>query len=211
MTANTSLFKTLAIAFVLVLVGVACTETASGDVLSADPGENTERAAEAPGTDADTDVVEEAHAEDDDHAEEVDHAEEAHAEDDDHGAGEATEAGRVVEVTMSEFAFDPGSLEVAAGETITFVVTNAGVVEHEFRLSNQHRIEEHKASGHAEHGEEGEDGHHQGGDMVLLLAAGESGEMTVTFPDDTTVFTQIACLIPGHHEAGMGGAIDYTP
>ena len=194
MTANTSLFKTLAIAFVLVLVGVACTETASGDVLSADPDGNTELAAEAPGTDADTDVVEE-----------------AHAEDDDHGAGKATEAGRVVEVTMSEFAFDPGSLEVAAGETITFVVTNAGVVEHEFRLSNQHRIEEHKASGHAEHGEEGEDGHHQGGDMVLLLAAGESGEMTVTFPDDTTVFTHIACLIPGHHEAGMGGAIDYTP
>ena len=162
MTANTSLFKTLAIAFVLVLVGVACTETASGDVLSADPGGNTELAAEAPGTDADTDVVEEAHAENDDHAEEVDHTEEAHAEDDDHGAGEATEAGRVVEVTMSEFAFDPGSLEVAAGETITFVVTNAGVVEHELRLSNQHRIEEHKASGHAEHGEEGEDGHHQG-------------------------------------------------
>ena len=210
MTANTSLFKTLAIAFVLVLVGVACTEVASGDAQSIDPGGDTEFAAEAPSTDGNADVIEEAHAEDDDRG-----TEEAHAEDDDHGteeaataeAADATEPGRIVEVTMSEFAFDPGSLDVAAGETITFVVTNAGVVEHEFRLSNEHRIEEHKASGHAGHSEGSQN---EDEDVVLLLPAGESGEITVTFPDDTTVFTQIACLIPGHHEAGMGGAIEYT-
>jgi uncharacterized cupredoxin-like copper-binding protein len=195
------LFKTLAIAFVLVLVGVACTEVASGDAQGIDPGGNTEFAAEAPSTDGNADVIEEAHAEDDDHGTE----EAATAE-----AADATEPGRIVEVTMSEFAFDPGSLDVAAGETITFVVTNAGVVEHEFRLSNEHRIEEHKASGHAGHSEQGEDGQNEDEDVVLLLPAGESGEITVTFPDDTTVFTQIACLIPGHHEAGMGGAIEYT-
>ena len=58
---------------------------------------------------------------------------------------------RIVEVKMTEFAFEPGQIDVSAGETIVFVVTNEGLVDHEFRLSNTHRIEEHMASGHEDH------------------------------------------------------------
>ena len=203
MLANRSLFATLALAFALVLVGAACTETASGRAQDLEPAANGVLAAETPAAEEESHEAEEAHADD-----ESDEAEAAHADDEDH----AVEAGgRVIEVTMSEFSFDPGTVDVTAGETVTFVVTNAGVVEHEFRLSNAHRIEEHIASGHAEHNEQAaEGGHHGDGDMILLLPAGETGEMTVTFPSDTTVYTHTACLIPGHYEAGMSGEVSYT-
>lgn len=115
---------------------------------------------------------------------------------------------------MTEFAFDVDPVEVAAGETIEFVVTNAGVIEHEFRLSNGHRIEEHLASGHDDHddgdAESDDDGHHEGGDVVLLLDAGDTSSIVVTFSEDTSIFTEVACLLPGHYEAGMLAGVHYT-
>ena len=115
---------------------------------------------------------------------------------------------RVVEITMTEFAFAPGSIEVSAGETVEFIVTNSGLVEHELRFSNAHRIEEHIASGHEGHGTEG--GHHADADVFVVVAAGETAELTATFPEDTTVLTEMVCLIPGHYEAGMVGAVNYV-
>ena len=116
------------------------------------------------------------------------------------------DADRVVTIVMTDLAFAPDHLEVSAGETIRFAVSNEGALVHEFRLSNAHRIEEHLASGHEDHGD---DGHHEDGDVVLELEAGETGEMTVTFSDDETLFTEIACLIPGHYEAGMKAPLAY--
>jgi len=174
------------------LIAAACSGTATssdGDVPS------------APTTIATTTTVA------DDHAEE--------ASDDDHADDEAD---RAIQISMTEFAFGVDSLEVAAGETIEFVITNAGVVPHEFRLSNAHRIEDHIASGHQGHMDDGIDdgdeaeaeGHHEDDDIVMLLEAGETATITVTFPDDTTLFTELACLIPGHYEAGMHTEIAYT-
>lgn len=122
-----------------------------------------------------------------------------------------TPADRTVEIAMTEFAFEPASLTVVAGETIEFVVTNDGVVPHEFRLSNAHRIEEHIASGHEDHGDEGEGGHHEGdADVVIEVEAGATDTVTVTLPEDATIFTEIACLLPGHYEAGMKGEVTYS-
>lgn len=130
---------------------------------------------------------------------------------DDSTTDENTPADRTVEIAMTEFAFEPASLTVAAGETIEFVVTNEGVVPHEFRLSNAHRIEEHIASGHEDHGDEGEGGHHEGdADVVIEVEAGATDTVTVTFPEDATIFTEIACLLPGHYEAGMKGEVTYS-
>lgn len=121
-----------------------------------------------------------------------------------------------VEVVLSEFAFEPGSFEVAAGETVTFVVTNTGVVEHELRLSNTTRIEEHLEGGHADDdhdeaaGEESDADHDdevgsdvEAEDVFLLLDPGETGELTFTAPDDRSLYTEVVCLVPGHYEAGM--------
>jgi uncharacterized cupredoxin-like copper-binding protein len=116
---------------------------------------------------------------------------------------------RVVEITMTEFAFEPDRVEVHAGETVRFLVVNEGRVEHELRLSNPHRVEEHLASGHDDHEEEG--GHHEeDGDVFIELQPGETGELVVDFPEDTTVYTEMVCLLPGHYEAGMVGDLDYT-
>ncbi len=123
--------------------------------------------------------------------------------DDDHDADRAVDVDRTVEVAMDEFAFEPGEFEAMAGETIEFVVSNLGVVEHEFRLSNEHRIEEHLAAGHADHDDQAAGEHHEGGDVILLVEPGETGSITVTFGEDTTLYSEVACLIPGHYEAGM--------
>ncbi len=139
----------------------------------------------------------------DDHVHHVDHEEEA-----DQHPEEADDGTRTVQVVMNEFTFSPESVSVSAGETVRFVIINEGLIPHEFRLSNHHRIEEHLASGHADHGDDG--GHHaEEGDLFIEVAAGESGELVVTFPQDTTIFTDIACLLEGHYEAGMKGSLAY--
>ncbi len=115
---------------------------------------------------------------------------------------------RTVEVIMTEFAFAPSSVDVLAGETVRFLVINDGAIPHEFRLSNAHRIEEHLASGHEGHDDGGH--HNEGeGDVFIVLDPGTTAEMTFTFPVDTTIYTDIACLIEGHHEAGMHGKLSY--
>ena len=143
-------------------------------------------------------------------------AEASHEEDHEDGADEATHdeagdhdddaamgEGRIIEVTMSEFSFEPSAIEISAGETVTFMIENSGLIEHEFRLSNSHRIEEHIASGHADHNDEGEGHHDADGDVIVLVAAGATEHLTFQFPEDTTLYNHVACLIPGHYEAGM--------
>ena len=113
-----------------------------------------------------------------------------------------------IEVVLSEFAFEPGSFEVAPGETVTFLVTNTGVVEHELRLSNAARIEEHLEAGHADDDHDGVVGEEaeadeEAEDVLVLLEPGETGELTFTAPEDRSLYTEVVCLVPGHYEAGM--------
>ena len=134
--------------------------------------------------------------------------------DGDHDSAESEETpDRSVDVLMTEFSFDVDPVEVTAGETIEFVVTNTGVVEHEFRVSNQERVDEHLASGHDDHDEGSGDAatdHEEVADYVLLLDAGETGSIVVTFPEDTSLFTDVVCLLPGHYEAGMQADVEYS-
>ena len=85
-----------------------------------------------------------------------------------------------------------------------FRVSNAGGIEHEFRLSNQHRVDEHIAASHEDHAARAaapDDEEHA--DVIALVAAGDIAEITMTFSDDQTLYTMVACLIPGDYEAGM--------
>ncbi len=110
---------------------------------------------------------------------------------------------RQIEVSMNEYSFEPESVAVEAGETIEFLLVNNGVLPHEFRLTNDHSIAEHLASGHADHGAESED-HHAA--PVIEVPAGESASLVVTFEQDLE-FDTIACLLPGHYELGMHGSL----
>ena len=115
---------------------------------------------------------------------------------------------RTVDVTLSEFdfSFDGDSvLVVEAGETVQFVVTNAGVVEHEFRLTTAAEAAKHVGTGHTGH----DDGIGEGDGILLLVAVGETGTIDVTFTESGE-YDIVACLIPGHYEAGMSQPFEYS-
>lgn len=127
-----------------------------------------------------------------------------------HGHGEARGlvaqvAGRSITVHMDDtMRFTPDSIAVQTGETVRFVVHNGGAVEHEFVLGNAQEIAEHAelmrqiAAGKPV-------AHSHGGGAALSVPAGQMGDIVVTFAQAGTL--EIACLIPGHLEAGMRARI----
>jgi hypothetical protein len=164
--------------------------------------------AHAEGDDGQTD-----HDDADDHEEadheEADHEEAEHESGTIHEGGDIPEDARVIFATINEWEFDLASESVKAGETIVFRVNNAGIFEHEFRLSNAHRIDEHIAAGHEDHSDEGGGHHGETGDVLMVVPPGGVGELVVTFPDDTTIFTNVVCLFPDHYEMGMSAEFEY--
>ncbi|CAN5804824.1 plastocyanin/azurin family copper-binding protein [soil metagenome] len=119
----------------------------------------------------------------------------------DYGAS-ADKADRVVEVAMVDNAFDPSSLTVAEGETVTFKFTNTGAVAHDAFIGDASAQDE-----HGESMEEGDDmaGHNMEDGDALLLDPGQTGELTHTFDEAGEIF--IGCHQPGHYEAGMKSTV----
>ena len=39
--------------------------------------------------------------------------------------------------------------------------------------------------------------------MLVVVQPGDTTHLTFDFPEDATLYTHAACLIPGHYEAGM--------
>ena len=109
---------------------------------------------------------------------------------------------RSIDVRMDDtMRFAPDTLQVQAGETIRFVVHNAGKVEHELVLGTEADIR-----AHAEDMKKGtEHSHSHAGAAAISVAPGQTGELVVTFTQTGTL--QMACLIPGHFEAGMKGQL----
>lgn len=96
-----------------------------------------------------------------------------------------------IEVSADDpFEFDPDQIDVEAGQTVLFKVTNTGEIDHEFQI-----------------GSSGDDGGHAGHSMEghLHLEPGESGELAWSFPEAGEV--EFACHIAGHYESGMKGTI----
>lgn len=112
---------------------------------------------------------------------------------------------RTVEVIMTEMAFEPAGFRVAAGETVQFVLRNQGAVEHEFRLTTMHAAEEHIASGHEGHDDEGGHSHDE---MSVVVQPGAVTVFVANF-EEAGAFDIVACLLPGHFEAGMHAPLSY--
>lgn len=114
---------------------------------------------------------------------------------------------RVVEIEMLDIAFDPASLDVTAGETVTFKFVNNGKIKHEAIFGDE--------SEQIEHGEEmaamDMDDDHADMDMEhdVVLEPGASGEFTMTFDEPGS--TMIGCHEPGHWEAGMRVDVTINP
>lgn len=117
--------------------------------------------------------------------------------------GDGTAAGRVVEVRMlAARRFQPDSIAVRAGETVTFRVINKSDAVHEFVLGDEARQAEREremtamGSGPMEMDDERD---------LVNLKGGATEELTWTFAEPGTVL--YGCHQPGHYAAGMKGTI----
>ena len=115
---------------------------------------------------------------------------------------------RVLEVRMTDaMRFTPSSFEAVVGETIRLVVYNDGKAEHELVMGTPQSISEHAADMKKNGGHTAD--HSHGAAAAISVAPGQSGELVVTFAQAGEL--QMACLVPGHFEAGMRGVVKVLP
>ena len=100
---------------------------------------------------------------------------------------------------LDDLRFEPASVEVDAGEVVTFVVTNEGKTEHEFVLGDEAFQEMHETDMQ-------DSGHHMMDmDNGVTVAPGQTAELTWRFDDPGEVL--FGCHEPGHYDGGMVGTI----
>lgn len=114
--------------------------------------------------------------------------------------GTAAKVTRTITVEMSDaMRYTPSDVRVRQGETVRFVIKNLGQVKHELSLGTEKELLEHlevmKKFPDMEHDEPSK----------VTLAPGKQGEIVWQFTKAGTV--HFACLMPGHYEAGMKGAV----
>ncbi len=139
--------------------------------------------------------------------------------------GKSADATRTIEVTMYDNYYEPENLNIKEGETVRFVVKNAGGFVHEFNIASP---DMHKAHGPEmmmmlEHGVLEADkinwdaakkmqasmGHGMHNDPnSVLLEPGKTGEIVWTFTGNASL--EFACNVPGHYESGMVGQVKLT-
>lgn len=93
----------------------------------------------------------------------------------------------------NELRFEPDVVEVEAGQTIEFVITNVADVDHEFVLG----------PAHAHAGMEHEN--MSGTEMTGTISPGETRTVVWAFTEPGEV--TFACYIAAHNEAGMTGTV----
>jgi uncharacterized cupredoxin-like copper-binding protein len=114
--------------------------------------------------------------------------------------GKAARVGRTITITMLDsMRYSPARVTVNKGETVRFIVKNAGNMKHELVLGTEKELQEHyevmKKNPEMEH----ED------DNMVTVQPGETGEIIWHFTRAGTI--GFACLLPGHYEAGMKGTV----
>jgi uncharacterized cupredoxin-like copper-binding protein len=119
-------------------------------------------------------------------------------------AGEAAAATRTLAVGMDDrMRFTPGRIDVREGETVRFVVRNAGKLMHEFVIGTKAENAKHAELmvkyPTMEHDEP----------WMAHVPPGKAGELVWTF--NRAGEFEYACLIAGHYQAGMAGKITVTP
>ena len=115
--------------------------------------------------------------------------------------GVAAKASRTITIEMSDnMRYTPSNIQVKQGETVRFIVKNVGQVKHELSLGSEKELLEHleqmKKFPDMEHDEPSK----------VTLQPGKEGEIVWQFTKTGAV--NFACLMPGHYEAGMKGAIN---
>jgi uncharacterized cupredoxin-like copper-binding protein len=110
--------------------------------------------------------------------------------------GDPNKATRTVRVTMSDaMRFDPSQLTLKRGDTVTFVVHNAGRLMHEFVIGTQAALGEHAELMKKHPGMEHD------APYMAHVAPGKTQRITWTFTEAGDFLA--GCLVAGHWEAGM--------
>jgi uncharacterized cupredoxin-like copper-binding protein len=140
-------------------------------------------------------------------------------------AGKAASVTRNINIKMMDNFFEPKEISVKEGETIRFIVKNAGELVHEFNIGTTaiHGAHEKEMEMMVEHGalEPDKINHAKmkmdmGGGKTMghsdpnsvLLEPEKSGEVIWKFSEASKI--EFACNVPGHYDAGMTGAIRFS-
>jgi uncharacterized cupredoxin-like copper-binding protein len=98
------------------------------------------------------------------------------------GGGTAAGATGSAAVTLSEFKYAPGDLQMKAGQPVQLTVKNAGSVEHDLTIDKL--------------------------GLKVLVQAGQSADREIKALEAGTY--EIYCSVAGHKEAGMKGKLIVT-
>lgn len=118
--------------------------------------------------------------------------------------GEEGKVNRQIQITaLDTMRFEPSRIKVKNGETVRFVVTNAGKLAHEFVIGDT--SEQRK---HAEMMRKMPTMKHEH-DNAISLEPGETKNLVWEFGQGGEL--EIACHVPGHYEAGMRSNVVVGP
>lgn len=113
--------------------------------------------------------------------------------------GKQSQLSRTIEVVATDnMRFTPGSFRIKQGETIKFVVKNAGKTAHEFSIGDRAAHKAHAAMMKSMAGMK-----HEDSESTILLEPGETKTLIWKFDRRPKSPVEFACNLPGHYEAGM--------
>ncbi|MDN3519047.1 cupredoxin family protein [Aquisalimonas lutea] len=110
---------------------------------------------------------------------------------------------RTIRIDAADIEFDRQKIEVEAGETIRFVITNTGQLDHDFTLGTPAMQRAHQEEMREMMAEGGMQGHDD--PNAVMLEPGQTKELIWRFAEADEL--EFACNVPGHYEAGMRGEI----
>lgn len=111
----------------------------------------------------------------------------------------------MVAVSLTDaLRIEPATMTVPAGQPVTFVVTNVGLLNHEFFVGDAAAQANHEFEMAARHAQFAQDS-----TTGIAVAPGETRELTLTFP---AVGESLAgCHIINHYPGGMKSTITIAP
>lgn len=137
-----------------------------------------------------------------------------------HSEASEADVDRTVSIEAGDMWFGPEDIQVTAGETIQFEITNNGNLAHEFVIGDKAAQEEHRImmqemggshdmSQMSEHGgHDMAEGEHGGQMPSITIGSGETKTLVWSAPADAESL-EYACNMPGHYESGMYGDINF--
>lgn len=115
--------------------------------------------------------------------------------------GDPARATRTVNMTaLDTMRFEPAKVTASAGETVRFVITNAGKLQHEFTIGDAKTQLEHEQMMQKMPGMRHEEPN------SVSLVPGETKTLVWHFAESGSV--EIGCHEPGHYPAGMRADVE---